>query len=299
MSIVICNLPKAGLGNQLFPLLKAYAFARLNNLPVAVTRYNQIKIGAYLRKEKSKRNYKGYFIFQKNSIVEQFDKWKLAGYRNYTKVIEPDVEKIQSSLQKKQCFVFSKMPHWDNYFNQLKENRQLVIDIFWKLLTPEILNQLAKQPVPVIGVHIRMGDFRKLKSGEDFSKVGAVRTPANYFVDVINGIRKVHGSQLAVSIFTDGYKHELEELFTLKNVSMVEGNADIIDLALLSKSRIIVTSAGSTFSYWSGFLADTPLIMHPDHIHQSIRPQNTNAIFYEGPFDTSNSLLVKNIQEII
>jgi hypothetical protein len=33
MSVVICKLPKAGLGNQLFPLMRAYTFAHLNNLP--------------------------------------------------------------------------------------------------------------------------------------------------------------------------------------------------------------------------------------------------------------------------
>ncbi len=41
---VICKLPKAGLGNQLFPLLKGYVFARLNHLPILVVGFNYLKI---------------------------------------------------------------------------------------------------------------------------------------------------------------------------------------------------------------------------------------------------------------
>jgi len=40
MSIVVCELPKAGLGNQLFPLVKAAVFAELNGLPLIVTGKN-------------------------------------------------------------------------------------------------------------------------------------------------------------------------------------------------------------------------------------------------------------------
>ena len=66
MGMVVCKLPSAGLGNQLFPLMHAMVFAELNNLPLTVTGYHRIKIGPYLRGEKSKRSYKGYFKFQKS-----------------------------------------------------------------------------------------------------------------------------------------------------------------------------------------------------------------------------------------
>ncbi len=73
MSVVVCKLPKAGLGNQLFPLMHAFVFAKLNNLPVIVTGYHQLKIGPYIRREKNKRQYKGYFTFQKNIAGEYRD----------------------------------------------------------------------------------------------------------------------------------------------------------------------------------------------------------------------------------
>ena len=286
------------MGNQLFPLMKAYTFAYLNKLPVIVTDYNQVKIGPYLRREKTKRNYSGYFTFQKSILSEQLDKLKLGKFKDHQQEIEPPV-KMMAEEDVNCAYIFSAMPHWDNYFDGLMENRDLVIELLSKLISADVLEKVKQFTRPCIGVHIRMGDFRKLKEHEDFSKVGAVRTPEKYFIEVINSIRKIHGTNLPVSVFTDGFRKEFEELFTLNNICLVEGNSDIVDLLLLSRSKIIVTSAGSTFSYWAGFLSEACLIMHPAHVNTFIRPANVSDKLYQGAFDPSNSLLVNSIMNIL
>lgn len=299
MSIVVCKIPRAGLGNQLFPLMKAQVFAQLNRLPVIVTGYYQIKIGPYLRGEKNKRKYNGFFRFQKPLLLAIWERRKLLARHRNELLAEPVVANIGAKFLKDTWFVFSAMPNWVNYFDGLKENRALAIELFWKMIKPEIAVQVNALNAPCIGVHIRMGDFRALKEGEDFSTVGAVRTAENYFIDVINSIRELHGSSLPVAVFTDGHKKELASILSLQNVALVEGNSDLVDLLLLSRSKIIVTSAGSTFSYWSAFLSDAAVIMHPDHLHQSLRPDETNEKRYEGPLDFENELLLKNIKAIV
>lgn len=298
MSIVNCKLPKAGLGNQLFPLMKAYLFGQINNLGVIVTGYNQFRIGPYLRGDKSKRNYRKYFIFQKGILREQLDRLALLKYRHYQKQEEHSIEKITGDKKNKQ-YIFRDIPHWSDYFKELKDNREEVIRLFWSILSPDFKLQLEKQAAPWIGVHIRRGDYRKLKEGEDFSKVGIVRTPEEYFTNTIKSIRKVAGKDLPVSIFTDGYKDEFDQLFSVGNIKIVEGNQDIVDLLLLSKSKIIITSAGSTFSSWAGFLSNAPLIMHPNHIHQTIRPICMGLKIYEGKFNPANPVLLNNIQNML
>lgn len=292
-STVHCKLPKAGLGNQLFTLMKAVVFAHLNKLPLLVTHYHQLKIGPHLRREKIKRKYNGYFVFQKSIAGEFLDKLKLKFFKESATVKEPRVELLKK-ISNNCLYLFSEMPHWEHYFDGLKENRKLVIELFRKLLSAEVLNSLKNKKTPCIGVHIRMGDFRKLKAGEDFSQVGAVRTPENYFIKMIQGIRIIHGADLPVSVFTDGYRNEFDQLFYLKNIELIEGNSDITDLLLLSSSQLIVTSAGSTFSYWAGFLSGAPIIMHPDHIHTTIRGND----LFEGVFDADNPLLVQKIKAI-
>ena len=90
----------------------------------------------------------------------------------------------------------------------------------------------------------------------------------------------------------------LNSYLHLKIFLMSEGNPDIVDMVLLSRSEIIVTAKGSTFSYWAGFLSDVPVILHPDHIHNYNRLPSENPELYEGPMDKNNPLLVKAIQKI-
>jgi hypothetical protein len=298
-SIVICRLPDAGLGNQLFPLVKAAIFARLNGLPLIVNGYNRFKIGPYLRGEKIKRNYRGYFTFQKGFFARQMENLFLLRHADLTKITEPTVEKLPNEQIEGKQFYFSEIPHWKDFFAGIREHRELAIELLWGMIHDRIKTRLAELPPPSIGMHIRMGDFRKLKANEDFKRVGAVRTPEIYFVEMLSAIRKVHGSDLPVLIFTDGYKKEFETIFSFANTSMVEGNADIVDMLLLSRSKIIIASAGSTFSYWSGFLSNAPVILHPDHLHAPLRPEQINELSYEGPFNTENPdpLLIRNIVE--
>ena len=297
MSVVICKLPKAGLGNQLFPLMKAQLFAYLFNLPILVIGYRQVKIGPYLRNAKVKRNYNNYFRFQKNIFQCLSTEVRLLTKRKSSWINEP-VFNGESMHASDSVFYFGEIPHWRDYFDVLRENRKLTMKLFYDIVCDDFMKQANEHTPPCVGVHIRMGDYRKLQADEDFKKVGLVRTPQEYFMGVINAIRKIHGTCLPVTVFTDGYREELEELFSLKNISMAEGNPDIVDMLLLSKSRIIVASAGSTFGYWAGFLSDAILILHPDHIHKPIRRSSQCEHLYEGPLDLRNQLLVDNIRSI-
>lgn len=274
-----CKLPNTGLGNQLFPLMKAMVYSKLMGQKVRVCNYNQFKIGPYLRGEKSKRKYENYFTFQKGFSDDMVTRISIRFLLQRNEIISNPT--ISSNNEK--SVVFDAIPHWDNFFEGLNEYRELVIKCLFDILNPTILETYHNLPPPEIGLHVRLGDFRKLKSGEDFKKVGAVRTPEYYFIDTVKKLRALHGSELPVTIFTDGYKKDMPDLFSLSNLIIPKPNTDIGDLLHLSKSKIIVTSAGSTFSYWAGFLSDSPIILHPDHIHQPIRLEQG---LFEGSIDS-------------
>lgn len=261
-----------------------------------MTGYHTVRIGPYLRREKSKRRYADYFTFQKSIVGERFDSWKVKRMqRKYNLYDDPKLGVLEDCSGS--VYNFNPKIKWNDFFEGLKSHRALVIELFWSFLSEKYEAELAKCKAPVIGVHIRMGDFRKLQENEVFREVGGVRTPEQYFIDIIHSIRSIHGSELAVSIFTDGYAHEISGILKMNNVSFVEGNSDIVDLLLLSKSSIIVSSAGSTFSYWAGFLSNAPVIMHPDHIHLPIRCSLNNDL-YEGPLDLTNEILLRQIRAI-
>ncbi|MEO6707244.1 MAG: alpha-1,2-fucosyltransferase [Ginsengibacter sp.] len=298
MGIVICKIPKAGLGNQLFPLMRAYTFGRINNLPVLVYNYHQLKIGPWLRQEKNKRNYKGFFNFEKNPVAAQIDRWKALQNSKTDLVLEPGIERLKGD-KIDGSYLFTSVPHYEHHFDGLQERRNLVLQIFWNLVSRKIKRNLDKLQKPCIGVHIRLGDFKKAVVGVKFGTIGHTRSPEEYFVNMINSIRKVHGSLLPVTVFTDGRKSELQQLFALENIFLSEGNDDLTDLLLLSKSEIVITSAGSTFSYWAAFISESIVLVHPTYINLKIRPVDDEGQLYEGAFDEKNEFLIRKIQSIV
>ena len=66
----------------------------------------------------------------------------------------------------------------------------------------------------------------------------------------------------------------------LSNTKFFNSNSDLEDMLILSKSKIIITSCNSTFSYWAAFISNSPVITHPSHKIQ-IRGDNDHLI--EGP----------------
>ncbi len=285
------------MGNQLFPLMHAAVFAKINRLPFIVTGYHQIKVRPYLKAWNNKRNYTGYFAFQKNILPEWIDKAKVWRRRRQWKTIyEPFLHAVDACELQGRVFWFEKMPAYHDYFGKLMEHRQLVKDLLWDMLKKNIKEQFARYQAPVIGVHIRLGDFRKLAAGEEFVG-GHVRAPEAYYINIITGIRKINGKTLAATVFTDGYGHEIKNILQLPATEVAQSKPDIVDLLLLGRSKIIVMAPGSTFSAWAAFLSEDTVIKFTDKF-QPLRPLSLQEKVYEGIFDCGKELLIQNIKAI-
>lgn len=294
------KLPDAGLGNKLLVWARALAFAHLNDLPLIVSPWGRLKIGPLLRGEKSRRFYFGYF---KNTNSLSYFKQQLI-LRSYNRINEPEIAVLTSdhSQAANNLYVFHKVSHWSDYFKGLKEQRDFIRDALYSMLEEKHRDELATLDTPVIGIHVRLGDFLKLRPGEEYAKVGNARAPLDYYKSIIEGVRKIHGAALPVTIFSDGQDAEIKELLELPNVSRSNASSDITDLLLLSRSSLIVPTPGSTFGYWAGFLSDVPMLHHQDHFHSTVRAAASNNSVYEGAignsFEAWPELLKQNIKEI-
>ena len=192
-------------------------------------------------------------------------------------------------------YLFNTSAHWSDYFLVLKNNRNLVINLFFNVLNENLKIKYYELDTPIIGVHIRRGDFLTFQSDDHFRINGNTKTPDFYFIDIINKIREYTNKTIPVKLFSDGYKAELQNILSLENIELIENNNDMLDLLHLSKSQIIITSAGSTFSYWAAFLSNATVIIHKDHVLKDLRDSITNSIYYEGPFvDPKENPLFKN-----
>lgn len=295
-SFVYANLPRAGLGNMLFVWARALVFAHLNDLPLRTSSWTQPKLGPFLRGERHTRLYWGYF--DTRNVLKP---WQSLRLRRLVHVEEPPLEQL-TRVADRTAYVFSQIPHWADYFVGLKSFRHLIRERLWVMTSEKTQRQLADLSSPCIAVHVRMGDFRRLQVDEDFASVGLVRTPLDYFIDLIEGVRSVAGKELPVTVFSDGKEEELAPLLAISGTRRSTRNPDIVDLLLMAQSQLIICSAGSTFGYWAGFLADAPVLLHPDHIHAPLRPTNVNQQYFEGgvrgPAADWPALFKQNVQAI-
>lgn len=145
MATVLCALPRAGLGNQLFPRMKAVVFAQLNQLTAHVCGYHQLKWGPYLRGEKNKRDYRSFFTFERGLLEDVLVRaWVAAPGRRVLR--EPEVRR--TAVERGDRYVFGEIPHWSDYFAGLKEHRVLARGLLRNMVRPHLLAKLESSPDP-------------------------------------------------------------------------------------------------------------------------------------------------------
>lgn len=293
--ISISKLPYAGLGNKLFAWASGLVFSNVNHCTHITLGMTRLHPGHILRGETSWRFYFGYF---KNESLLPLGLITLLRKKYFLNQKDASHQALKSG-----AYIFSEIPHWSNEFVGLREHRDLIRASFMAHLTHKIEKKIASHSIPLIAVHIRMGDFRELKEHEDFDKVGGVRTPLSYFIQVINQLRDFLGQKTPITVFSDGKDVDLAPILSMPGVCRVQSDYDIVHLALMSKSKIIVMSAGSTFSHWAGFLSDGVLIKHYQHLNSSIRPNEINQVSYEGGLPPNISinettLLYRNLDQL-
>lgn len=274
---------------------RALVFSKLNDLPLLMSPWAQLMIGPILRRETDKRFYQGVFYSQ--GPLTQLKRLWLE--RILPCVDEPDIARRVQDHAPKSLYRFSQIPHWSDYFAGVHQHRDLIKRELLSMVVADYRRMAEILPAPVVAVHIRRGDFRELQPGEDFSRVGLVRTPLDYFRSQITTIHAIAGKSLPVTIFSDAKEGDLDPLLSLPDVGLATGNPAVVDMLLMSRSKVIILSAGSTFGMWAGFLSNAAVVHHPQHFHIPTRDEETNQMYFEGYIDPSCSsypaLLVQNI----
>jgi len=258
----------------------------LNELPFFVSNWAELKVGPLLRNERSKRQYWGYFI-----KINQPNIFKRIEFAMSKHIEDPPLAYVDIS-EEKLLYVFHKMPEWPDYFRDLHDFRSLIRDRFYQSVSPKYRSVARHHEAPMIGVHVRRSDFREPVTGEVNMNTCNQRMTLDYYIKTVQAIRGIHGAQLPVTVFTDGRVDEVADLISLPGVKIAAKNPDIVDLILLSNSRYIVVSPGSTFSYWAAFVSDASVITHSS-ISTKIRSDKEKL--FEGPVESLELLQAGSI----
>lgn len=242
--------------NRLFIWAHGFVYSSKYNLPYAVNGWYKTQIGPWIRRERSKRFYSGYFIDQSDFVGYYYRKV----FRKKGIIYNPALDKPPFE-HKIHTIIFDTIPYSGQYFNELKGYNRMIKKGLLDMIVRPIRERIQHAIAPEIGVHVRLGDFQVSNSTESM----------NFYIDAINYIRQQHGENLTAVIFSDGYEEELKDLLALPAISLHQSRTDIEDLMLLSKSNFIVTSHTSTFSYWAVYLSDAIAIYNKNYTGQPIR----------------------------
>jgi len=103
------------------------------------------------------------------------------------------------------------IPHYSEYFDELITHRLLIQNLIIESLTNKIQEDIKKLNTIDVAVHVRVGDFQKLKEDTDFKTVVATRTPFEYFINVIKKVNRENPDYI-FHIFSDGFPEELQPI---------------------------------------------------------------------------------------
>lgn len=270
---VYVKFPKSGLGNLLLIWARAKVFSHLNGYPLVTSRWWGVRWGSWIRNEQRKRMYWGYF--RESSLRQKLAIHFLKKRRSI--VYEPwPTERLRPT--KPVLFFFKETVVQSDLFGGLREHRDFIRAELLMLLKPGLQRQFEKLDKPEIGIHIRRGDF----------KLGNPITPDAFFLNCIHFIRATINRNLRVTVFTDAAPEELKEILALEKVVLARNKPDILDILEMSRSRILVLSQSSTFSYWAAFLSDAIVIRPEGDWQADIRSLEINQRRFEGKISFDN-----------
>lgn len=247
-SIVFAKIPDAGLANMLLTYCEAALFAKKNGLDLTVSRWFRLRLGPFIRFEKSKRIYINNFNAPNLSdFITR--KAQLRG----KEVVNP--VNWSEEVRENCVYVFDKTPEYYDFTARLRTDRRVVIDLVRELVRTKVWKRLESYTKPVIGMHVRLGDFKRAN----------ITTDMAYFVKALRQIRKTHGEDLPATVFSDGSENELQELLKEGNITIAQTAKDIDDLLLLAKSKYFVLSQDSSFGYFASLISEGELICKPSN----------------------------------
>lgn len=238
--------------------------------------WNQWHVGPWLRGERVKRSYNKFFdpknrnsTWLKYQFAKRFGNHQVSYERKGTAA---DVGSQFHVLNNP--WIEGNVGYNADQFQGLRGHEAVVRQGLMDMIRPKYRRLIEQAPAPELAVHVRRGDY---KLGDRYV------TPDSLFIEAIRSIRESRNEDIPVTIFSDAWPTELENLLSLPNVQLGKAQPDIVDLLQMSKSKFLVTSDGSTFGFWAGYLSHAAIILNERHASGRIRSEQSP--YFEGTID--------------
>lgn len=270
------DVGRSGLGNMLFSWARAEVFANRYGVRMLAPLWVRPKIGPMLRGESDKRLYAG--LFDNRSYIRGPRRWLALSRAARISEAEADavMRRLESGSPPPGNPIVALFEGYHRWFEgvgphqHLVPHRDLVCRRLREILSRGVQRRLAESDQSFdIAVHVRRGDrpsmaFMEPYPGEIDGIPQHTKTmPDQWFINCINGVRAALGRAAPVTIFSDARDEQITALLSLDNVRRAPANSSIVDIFLLSRAKVLITSGTSSFSAWAAYIGAMPAIWYP------------------------------------
>jgi hypothetical protein len=244
---VYAVIPRAGLGNCLFPWARAIARSYEWDARLLPPVWLQARVGPWLRRERDRRSYSR--LFRRASVwarVEATTKLLVA------ERLDEQAAAAQGGPDYGQLVVIEGMTEG---FSTLWPHRTLIGASFLASLKSAQPSCDLKSG-SYTAIHVRRGDFNRVLDVTSRNRL----TPIGWYTKQLGALRSGPGRPMATVVCSDGTDEELAELLSIPNVCRAASAGAAADLLTLSRASVILGSS-STFSAWGFFLGHGQLVL--------------------------------------
>ncbi len=267
VKIVSVNI-MGGLGNQMFQLATAYAYAKQNNGKLIVLRNKKEADGRSLYWDNMLYRFQEFLV---DKLPEGLERWHESGPTEFC---------IIPSLTSKGLYISGYLQSPKYFFKLQQEIRDLFKpsdDTMCKIQTK--YNVLLKNKERVVIVHARRTDY--LKNQDIINFHGPLST--DYYNKAINKMTNENEDPIFLLASDDpsfwiSVINELPQLNS-RNIYILDDENEINTIALLQQFQYFII-ANSTFSWWAAWLSKDPKkVIAPSKWFGPTGPQNYKDIY--------------------
>lgn len=239
-------LGRAGLGNELFPVLRAFDIATQEGAEMIPPRWMQARIGPWLRRELDSRQY--WKIFAPVSVRQRLHALGVE-LCVVTSARLPMARRLIDDIR-----VVKGM---DGYFAALSQPSARYRSYLRSVCRPSELSPSIN--TPYLSFHIRLGDFMRSSPDAQHVLSNNTATPLSWYFDQAVKISAKHPA-VPILISSDGTDQELESLLRLPQVRRTAAKNALDEIFIIAGACGLVGSR-STFSAWGAFLGEVPMLV--------------------------------------
>jgi len=250
------TIGREGLANRLYPWGRAELFCRHHQAAMLAPRWVRLKLGPLLRGDRDKRFYVGQF--GNHGYVAGLKKWWIL---KTARIIDEKSFRPEMLGESRRPLVvdFSGMT---GEFATLWGSQEYLYSRLLSILSPAARQMFAQTAIDwQIGLHVRRTDMPVMTAGAQAASFAA--QPEAWFTGVLRKLRAAAGWTVPARIFTDARANDLPLLSQEPAVSIGPAMPAVVDLLLMSRSRVLITSGKSTFSHWAVFFGQMASVWYP------------------------------------